>query len=90
MGSHRSHGLRSGAGNSGIKKGLVLQGETSREKAIRQFIQQSSVIRDRLFAHISCFFTCSNNNPLFRSKKREGDWPQETLLDYRDYLRLIV
>jgi hypothetical protein len=32
MGSHRFNGLRSLAGNSGIKKGLVLQSETSREK----------------------------------------------------------
>ena len=72
MGSHCSHGLRSVAGNSGIKEGLVLQGETSGEKVIRQSIQQSSVIRDKLFAHISCLFTFSNNNPLFSSKKREG------------------
>jgi len=73
MGSHRSHSLRSVAGNSNTKEGLVLQGETPREELIRQSIQQSSVIRDKLFAHISCSFTSSNNNPLFSSKKREGD-----------------
>ena len=49
MGSYRLNGFRSRAGNSGTEKGLVLQGETSRERVAEQFIQQSSVILDTLF-----------------------------------------
>ena len=49
MGSYRFNGVRSRAGNSGTKEGLVLQSEASRERVAEQFIQQSSVTLDALF-----------------------------------------